>query len=612
MSIEIILMFSVLLVTVVFFIFEVFPVDKIAFIIIVSLILLGLVTPEEGISGFSNNATIAVLALMILAIAMEENGVIQWMVSGLGKIKSWPLTIMAPIFMFVTAGISAFISTTAVVIVFIKIVNQLSEKYNIPQSKLLLPISFAGILGGSCTLMGTSTNLLVNSVALNLGAEKLGFFEFSMLGLIFLSISIVYLTLALRWLPWGTAKSINQDYNIENYITKVRINAESELIGKKINESFLFDNSEVSLLKLIRDNQVHNSPGKYITLKENDLLLLMCNLEILARLNKSESLSIVDGKADDSSFNEEIDINSFQDKKEAPDDFDTRVFVELLMLPGASILGKTLGNIRNFMMQDVIPIAIKKRKTLVNSHERMVRSNKNKLKLKAGDRLLVEISKEKMYALEAMENVIILQEFNEIKGKSKAKRYFSLGVLLLVIALAATGVLSIMVSALTGVSLLLVTKNLDLNIVYKKVNWQIFFLLAGMIPLGIAMQNTGADMWISEKMLGFLSGEPHYIIIGTLFLVTMLISGVVSNNATAIIMTPIAIAVAQGLNLDFKPFILAVMFAANFSFFTPVGYQTNTLVYGIGDYRFKHFLIIGGFLSLTLWLVGTFLLTKML
>ena len=612
MSIEIILMFSVLLVTVVFFIFEVFPVDKIAFIIIVSLILLGLVTPEEGISGFSNNATIAVLALMILAIAMEENGVIQWMVSGLGKIKSWPLTIMAPIFMFVTAGISAFISTTAVVIVFIKIVNQLSEKYNIPQSKLLLPISFAGILGGSCTLMGTSTNLLVNSVALNLGAEKLGFFEFSMLGLIFLSISIVYLTHALRWLPWGTAKSINQDYNIENYITKVRINAESELIGKKINESFLFDNSEVSLLKLIRNNQVHNSPGKYITLKENDLLLLMCNLEILARLNKSESLSIVDGKADDSSFNEEIDINSFQDKKEAPDDFDTRVFVELLMLPGASILGKTLGNIRNFMMQDVIPIAIKKRKTLVNSHERMVRSNKNKLKLKAGDRLLVEISKEKMYALEAMENVIILQEFNEIKGKSKAKRYFSLGVLLLVIALAATGVLSIMVSALTGVSLLLVTKNLDLNIVYKKVNWQIFFLLAGMIPLGIAMHNTGADMWISEKMLGFLSGEPHYIIIGTLFLVTMLISGVVSNNATAIIMTPIAIAVAQGLNLDFKPFILAVMFAANFSFFTPVGYQTNTLVYGIGDYRFKHFLIIGGFLSLTLWLVGTFLLTKML
>jgi di/tricarboxylate transporter len=181
-----------------------------------------------------------------------------------------------------------------------------------------------------------------------------------------------------------------------------------------------------------------------------------------------------------------------------------------------------------------------------------------------------------------------------------------------VIGLAATGLLSILVSALAGVSLLLLTKNLDLNTVYKKVNWQIFFLLAGMIPLGVAMHNTGADMWISEKLLYLLSGLPHYAIIGTLFLVTMLISGVVSNNATAVIMTPIAISVAQGMNLEFKPFILAIMFAANFSFFTPVGYQTNTLVYAIGNYRFKHFLVIGGFLSLILWLTATFLLTKML
>lgn len=202
MSLEIILMFTVLLLTVVLFMFEIFPMDKIAFFIIVLLILLGLVTPEEGISGFSNSATIAVLALMILAIAMEENGVISWLTSGMSKVKSLPVFVMAPIFMFVAAGISAFISTTAVVIVFIKMINQLSEKYQIPQSKLLLPISFAGILGGSCTLMGTSTNLIVNSVSKNLGAEKLGFFEFTELGLIFLGIAIVYLTLTLRWLPW--------------------------------------------------------------------------------------------------------------------------------------------------------------------------------------------------------------------------------------------------------------------------------------------------------------------------------------------------------------------------------------------------------------------------
>ncbi|MCX7550077.1 SLC13 family permease [Xanthomarina sp. F2636L] len=610
MSWEIILMFLVLLITVVLFVFEIFPMDKIAFFIIVLLILLGLVTPEEGISGFSNTATIAVLALMILAIAMEENGVINWLTSGMGRIKSLPVFIMAPIFMFVTAGISAFISTTAVVIVFIKMINQLSEKYNISQSKLLLPISFAGILGGSCTLMGTSTNLIVNSVSKNLGAEKLGFFEFSLLGLIFLSISIIYLTFSLPWLPWGDKQNLNKDYKIDNYITSVRVTPNSKLVGKKISDSFLYNNPDVSLLRLTRNNHSHNSPGKYISLKAEDELLLMCDLENLTRISKSENMSIIHENESYSEGNFLDSTKTDSDIKEP--ELDERIFVELLMLPGASLLGKTLGNLRSFMIQDAIPIAIKKRKTLVNLNERMVHSSKDKLALKAGDRLLVEISKEKQFALETMENVVVLQQLDKISKTSKRKRYFTFFVLLLVIAMAASGLLSIMVSALTGISLLLVTNNLNLNTIYKKVNWQIFFLLAGMIPLGVAMHNTGTDMWISEKLLGVLHNQPNYIIIGTLFFITMIMSGVVSNNATAIIMTPIAISVAYGMNLDFKPFILSVMFAANFSFFTPVGYQTNSLIYGIGNYRFKHFLYIGGGLSLILWILATFLLTKML
>ena len=607
MELDIILVFLVLLVTVVLFALELFPVDKVAFFIIVSLALLGLVSPEEAISGFSNNATIAVLALMMLAIAMEENGVINWLTSGMGKIKSLPLYFMAPVFMMVTAGISAFISTTAVVIVFIKIINQLSEKFNISQSKLLLPISFAGIIGGSCTLMGTSTNLLVNSVAKDLGADKLGFFEFTMLGLVFLSVAIVYLTLALRWLPWGKTQNIKEDYDIKNYITSILIKEGSQLVGKKIEETFLFNHSEISLLKLTRNNRVHNSPGKYITLKTNDELLVMCDLKNLSRLNESENLGINENQY----WDREKD-DTKEDPTSKPSELDERIFVELLMLPGASLLGKTLGNLRRYMLQDAIPIAIKKRKTLTNISERLVRSSANRLVLKPGDRLLVEVERQNLHSLEAIENVILLQSFDTVNRESPFKRYFSLAVLVLVIALAATGVLSIMVSALTGVCLLLLTNNLDLNVIYKKVNWQIFFLLAGMIPLGIAMHNTGADMWVSSKLLGFLEGQSNIVIIGTLFFITMVMSGVVSNNATAIIMTPIAIAVAQGLKLDFKPFILAVMFAANFSFFTPVGYQTNALIYGLGNYKFKHFLLIGGVLSLILWVLGTLLLTKLL
>ena len=292
MTLDIGLVFMVLIITIILFALEIFPVDKIAFFIIVSLTLLGLVSPEEAISGFSNSATIAVLALMILAVAMEENGVILWMTSGLGKMRSLPMFFMAPIFMIVTASISAFISTTAVVIVFIKIVNQLSERFNIAKSKLLLPISFAGILGGSCTLMGTSTNLIVNSVAKNLGAPALGFFEFSGIGIIFLVVAIVYLTLTLRWLPWSKNKDLGDDYSVGNYITNIRIKAESQLVNKKIEDTFLFSNPEISILKLTRGNRIHNSPGKYVTLKENDEILIMCDIENLSKLKVSQNLGI--------------------------------------------------------------------------------------------------------------------------------------------------------------------------------------------------------------------------------------------------------------------------------------------------------------------------------
>lgn len=606
MTTEIILVFSILLITVLLFAFEVFPVDKIAIFIIVSLVLTGLVSPEEAISGFSNTATIAVLSLMILAIAMEENGVISWLTSGMSKVKSFPMFVVAPVFMLVAAGISAFISTTAVVIVFIKIINQLSEKYNISATKLLLPISFAAILGGSCTLMGTSTNLIVNSVAQNLGAEKLGFFDFTGYGLIFLGVSVLYLTIAVKWLPWGKRKKFTEDYKISNYITNVTIPKNSKLINKTIEESFMFESDTITILKLIRDNEVTNAPGKYITLHADDELLVTCDFEALTQLAASKHLKMHKEQIVEEEEDEKIDVSA------VVTDSDDIVFVELLMLPNSFLLGKNIEELQHVMLQDAVPIAIKKRKSLTKITEVLKRISNERIVLEPGDRLLVEVDRDNLNALNNYENIIILQQFEPKDTVVKYKKYFSLLVLIGVVALAATGTLSILVSALTGVAVLLLTNNLDLNSVYKKVNWQIIFLLAGMIPLGVAMHNSGADMWLSNVLMILLSGNSNLIIMGSLFFITMIMSGIISNNATAIIMTPIAISVAQGLKLDYHPFILAVLFASNFSFFTPVGYQTNTLIYGIGDYRFRHFLFIGGILSIILWLLATFLLTKQL
>ncbi len=608
MTTEIILVFSILIITILLFAFEVFSVDKIAFLLIGALALTGLTTPEEAISGFSNSATITVLSLMIIALALEDNGVIASMARFLKNLHVLPLVLLLPIIMLITGGISAFINTTAVVIVFIKIISELSKRFNLSQSKLLMPISFAGILGGSCTLMGTSTNLIVNSVAKDLGAEAFSFFEFTLFGVIFLIIGIVVITVASRWLPKGSQQNLEEAYELDKFITVVVINEDSELINEKIEDTFFFKSPEISILKLIRMGQTTNDPGKYISLKEKDKLLVMCDVETLAKLNTDKGITVHKDQSPLKIEGEDQEEKSSESKKK----LEGFGFVELLILPGSILIGKTLKQLRKQRFQGALPIAIKKRRNIRNTQAQLIRKNIKEISLKPGDRLLVEIPKDEIGKLYEMENVAVLREHKTKPYQNTSKKRLSFAILLLVIGLAASGVLPILLSAITGVALLLLTRCLVLNDVYHRINWQVIFLLAGMIPLGIAMSNTGADKWISELLLNILNGQSHLIIIALVFLITMLMSSVVSNNATAIIMTPIAIAIATGLDLSMKPFILSVLFGANFSFFTPMGYQTNTLIYGMGFYKFKHFLIIGGILSVILWIVGTFLLASLL
>ena len=608
MTTEIILVFSILLITIILFAFEVFSVDKIAMLVIATLALTGLVQPEEAISGFSNPATITVLSLMIIALALEDNGVIATLARFLKNLHILPLFLLLPVFMLITGGISAFINTTAVVIVFIKIISELAKRFNLPKAKLLLPISFAGILGGSCTLMGTSTNLIVNAIAKDLGAERFSFFEFSFFGFIFLIVGIIVITIGSRWLPSDSKESLQEAYELDDYVTTVSITEESKLIDKNIEDTFLYSNPEISILKLRRGKQTINAPGRYISLKEGDRLVLMCDLENLTELKKAEGLSIhkdEEDKGDDEQTDKEKDKETSKISKEW-------TFVELLILPSSILIGKTLKQLRKQTFNSALPIAIKKRRNIRNTKERLIRKNIEQITLKPGDRLLVEIPKNEMSLLYNLENVAVLKEHKAKPTVNIRKRNISFVILLLVIGLAASGILPILISAITGVCLMLLTRCLNLNDVYHRINWQVIFLLAGMIPLGIAMNNTGADKWLSDQLLTVLGGQSNLVVIGLIFLITMLMSSAISNNATAIIMTPIAIAVGVGLDLSLKPFILSVLFGANFSFFTPMGYQTNTLIYGMGIYKFKHFFLIGGVLSIILWLLGTFMLSSLL
>ncbi|WP_037313997.1 SLC13 family permease [Salegentibacter sp. Hel_I_6] len=603
MSIEIAILFFIIIVVIVLFALEIFPVDKIAFFILAALLLTNIVSPEEAISGFSSPATITVLALMIIAIGLETNGVIDWLASGLKNLRMLPIFIMVPVFMFIAGSISAFINTTAVVIVFIKIITELSAKYDIPNSKLLLPISFAGIIGGSCTLMGTSTNLIVNAVAIERGVERFSFFEFTWYGVIFMIITIVIVSALVSLLPRAKKTEISEDYNLDEYITKVIIAKDSSVIGKSISDSFLYNNEDIEVLRLKRNDIINDHPGKFTTLKEGDQLLLRCNLENLIKLKDAEGFTVI--KEED---NKKLTA-PITDSEELEENVQV---VEILMLPNSPLIGKSIKTVGWYDLHGAVPLAIRKRRNFRNPKRRIFNRGKDEIELRVGDRLLVEVSESALDELQKIENITILQQHKNIEVTTKTKRYVSLGILILVIGLSAFSIFPILKSAIIGCFLMIFTKCIDLGKIYAQVNWQIIFLLAGMIPLGVAMSNTGADQWISDQLLLVFQNQTDTIVIGILFLVTMILSGFISNNATAIIITPIAISVAMSMQMDPKPFILSVLFASNFSFFTPVGYQTNTIIYGMGIYRFRHFFIIGGIVSLVLWVTASLLLSASL
>lgn len=603
MTIEIIIVFAVLLSSVVLFALEVFPVDKIAFFIMVSLLILGLLSPEEAISGFSSPATISILCLMIIAIGLEDNGVISWLSQGLQKLKILPLLLIIPLFMFITGTVSSFISTTAVVIVFIKIITDLARNYKIPKGKLLLPISFAGILGGSCTLMGTSTNLIVNSVVKKEGLEAFTFFEFTKYGLLFLVIGIVVVTALSFLLPTGNSDDLDVLDKNNRYLTTVQIKEDSELVDKTLEETVLFKDDKIKILKLIRGYKTIKSPGKYIKIKPNDVFVISGDAKSLFDLKNSEHYLV-------NHTHEEIENETILNEKQKEVDYNK--IVDLVVLPGSTLINKRFSDIKSYMINGAKPLGFRKRTSMPNFYERMMQVKINDQTINLGDQLLVEIPEKRYFEFSSSEYMTVNKDYDFTIKSSKFKRNITFSILLLVIGLAATSIVPIITSALIGCALLLVFNCITLGNIYKKVNWEIIFLLAGMIPIGIAMANSGADKFLTANLLELCMGQKPYFIIGILFLTTMIISGFVSNNATAIIITPIAIALAQGMNLPVKPFILAVLFASNFSFFTPMGFQTNTIIYGLNIYKFKHFFIIGGILSIVLWLVATFVLSSML
>ena len=459
MTTEIIIVFCVLLISVVLFAFEVFPVDKIAFFILVSLLVFGLLKPEEAISGFSSPATISILCLMIIAIGLEDNGVISWLSKGLEKIKILPLLLIIPLFMFITGVVSSFISTTAVVIVFIKIITDLSRKYKIPKGKLLLPVSFAGILGGSCTLMGTSTNLIINSVVKKSGIEGFTFFEFSLYGLLFLVIGIIVVTVLSFLLPTGNNEEFDVLDKNNRYLTTVQIKEGSELIDKTIEETYLFKKDKIKILKLIRGYKSTKLPGKYIKIKANDIFVISGDAKSIFNLKNSTNYLV----------NYSLEDNK---EKEVENEINYTKIIDLVVLPGSPLINKKFTEIKSYMVNGAKPLGFRNRKKMPNFYERIMQKSIDDITINLGDQLLVEIPENRYFEFSSSEYMAVNKDFDFTIATPKTKRNITFLILLVVIGLASTSIVPILSSTLIGCALLLAFNCIKLGEVYKKVNSQ--------------------------------------------------------------------------------------------------------------------------------------------
>lgn len=587
MTIEIAILLAIIASSTTLFVLEVFSVDKVAILTMVSMLVFGLINAEEAISGFSNPAVITILCLMILASALEANGSIKFLANGLYPLMNQRIIWSLPILMLIVGSISAFISTTAVVIIFVKMMPEIARRYKINVQRIMMPISFAGIMGGSCTLMGTSTNLIVNQMAIDQGFVGFDFFDLTKIGMVMLSIGILSMTIS-TLLSFKKSKVSGEESSTPpSYITELTITPDSTLINKEYKDTRLYTTPETRILTVKRSGNIIKSPPFFFTFLEGDVLVLRTDFEELLRIKESKELGTIENANNDRIL-------------------ETSKIIEVLILPSSRLLGKSFSEISYKDLKGGMPIAIKKHKNILNPSNQLISNRLSRVRLDVGDRLIVEIDKkEANWTLEDEDGVFAREMQENYKNKSPI---ICLAILSIVILLAAVGVVDILKSVLLGLGLLIVTRCITLEKAYSNVNWQVIFLLAGLMPLGIAMQNTGTSAWLSEILSISLDGVAPRVLVSILMGLSILTSGVLSNNATAIIFTPIAVAVAQSIGIQPEGLLIAIMLGSNYSFFTPIGYQTNTIIYGMGIYRFRDFLTNGGLLTLLLWISGSILI----
>ena len=563
------------------------PVDLTAIGIMVILVLTGILTPLEAVSGFASPAVITVGAMFMISRGMIRTGAVGYIGQKVIALSRGNRHLAILVILLIVGLSSAFINNTPVVVLFIPIVLSLSCELGFSPSKFLIPVSYASILAGTCTLIGTSTNIIVSDLSATQGYGSIGMFELAPVGVPIAVLGIIFLMVAApRLMPsHQTPVCELSDRQNRRYLAELSIPKDSPLIGKSAAEAFKKNHPHLEVLELIRYSHIFYPGRDKIDIAPDDLLLVKGSASELVEVIQSEGVELP-------LVTKGLDYKGGED---AP------LVVELIIPPQSRLIGQRLMETRLQRKQDIHFIAIQR------SNLHYTEKNINDIRLRTGDILLIWCPESRLEQLRAESDLIIAEDVQHaIVHKRKAPAAFLIFTALIIAA--STGLADIMVCALAAVFLMVVTGCLQLRDAYRTLQGNILLLIVGTIALGKAMENTGASQYYAEAFLSLFSGADPIFVLGGIILLTSISTQLLSNNATAILMLPIAISSALGLGVDPKAFVVAVCFGASACYATPIGYQTNLLVYGPGGYRFSDYLKLGIPLNLLVLIIGTLLI----
>jgi di/tricarboxylate transporter len=569
------------------FVAEWVPIDVTALGLMVLVILLEpwtKVSPADGVSGFASSATITVLAMFILSEGVRQTGLLQLIGN---KIVAW--TGNSPFKQFaavvgLSGSTAGFINNTPVVAMMIPMVMSIAKKTKISPSKLLMPISFAAMLGGMLTLIGTSTTILASDVSARLLGHPFTMFEFTLLGVVVLATGSVYLIFVGRHLLPERIKpedDLTEEFEMGGYLTEVVVLEDSPLLGRTVAQALVDLKLDVDVVQMIRDGEIFPAPVGNKQFRQDDILMLRTRRTTLVELMKTQGLEpYVKTKITDRDFD-------IEEKGEQ--------LVEVVILSENRLIGETLRTINFAQRYDSLVLAIRRRGATFKNRI-------DEIELEGGDTLLVQASPRAMKQFTNNRTFVLIQNPTDVAYR-RGKMITSVGIIMAVVAAAAVGLAPILVTSLCGVIAMIVTGCLQPNELYKSIDWSVIFLLAGVIPLGMATERSGGAEYLAQQLATTGAELSGFTLLLLFYVFTSMITQVISNNASVILMIPVAVEAAQLTGANPFSFVMAVTFAASCALLTPVGYQTNLMVYGPGGYRFTDFLRVGGPLQILLAIV---------